>query len=104
MKKFFLFTIFLFSLISFSTAATSTDISINQIIEKKESKEETVFNINKRINDLKSKNKQKLQKELTEVNKNGQSPLYYAVEIMNENLLKASLNNKKELYLNIQMK
>ena len=45
MKKLFLFTAVLFSLISFSAALPSKDLSINQIIEKNESKEKTVYNI-----------------------------------------------------------
>lgn len=92
MKKLFLFTAILFSLITFSAALPSKDLSINQIIEKKESKEKTVFNINKRISELKSKNKKKLQKELADVNKSGQSPLYYAVGLMNEGLFNSMIN------------
>ena len=92
MKKFFLFTSLLFSLITVSPALPATDLSINKIIEKKESKEKTVFNINKRINELKTKDKVKLQRELSEVNKNGQSPVYYAVELMNESLFNNMIN------------
>lgn len=92
MKKLFLFTAVLFSLISFSAALPSKDLSINQIIEKNESKEKTVYNINKRISELKAKNKKKLQEELAEVNKSGQSPLYYAVAVMNEGLFNSMIN------------
>lgn len=61
--------------------------SLIKIIDKKLSKEEKVVKLIRRIDELSAKNPDKLRTQLLEKNKNtGKTPLFYAAEIMDENL------------------
>lgn len=87
MKKIFcvLFALFL----SFNAFCIIFDgaNSLIKIIDKKLSKEEKVEKLIRRIDELSAKNPDKLRTQLLEKNKNtGKTPLFYAAEIMDENL------------------
>lgn len=84
MKKIFcvLFALFL----SFNAFCIGAN-SLIKIIDKKLSKEEKVVKLIRRIDELSAKNPDKLRTQLLEKNKNtGKTPLFYAAEIMDENL------------------
>lgn len=87
MKKIFcvLFALFL----SFNAFCIIFDgaNSLIKRIDKKLSKEEKVVKLIRRIDELSAKNPDKLRTQLLEKNKNtGKTPLFYAAEIMDENL------------------
>lgn len=87
MKKIFcvLFALFL----SFNAFCIIFDgaNSLIKIIDKNLSKEEKVVKLSRRIDELSAKNPDKLRTQLLEKNKNtGKTPLFYAAEIMDENL------------------
>lgn len=87
MKKIFcvLFALFL----SFNAFCIIFDgaNSLIKIIDKKLSKKEKVEKLIRRIDELSAKNPDKLRTQLLEKNKNtGKTLLFYAAEIMDENL------------------
>ena len=65
--------------------------SLNTIINDSD-KSNTTARLKKRIDDLKRKNPDKLRKELIEKDSDGETPLFYAVRIMDENLVNSMLS------------
>lgn len=65
--------------------------SLNTIINDSD-KSNTTARLKKRIDVLKRKNPDKLRKELIEKDSNGETPLFYAVRIMDENLVNSMLS------------